>query len=73
MKPAHGVMMFVAGAIMGGAAALLFAPEKGTKTRRNIKRFFEDEREKLMDTVDDVRAGIQRGEKKVEKAIKSYK
>ncbi len=62
--------MFVGGVILGGAAALLFAPEKGEKTRKDIKKFFEQEKEKLIDAVDDIRSEIAEGEKKVENAVK---
>ena len=70
MKPAQGFLLFVGGVILGGAAALLFAPEKGEKTRKDIKKFFEQEKEKLIDAVDDIRSEIAEGEKKVENAVK---
>lgn len=70
MKPAQGLLLFIGGAILGGAAALLFAPEKGEKTRKDIKNFFEKEKDKLMDTVDELRTEIKDGEKKAGEAIK---
>ncbi|PJB31920.1 MAG: hypothetical protein CO109_07425 [Deltaproteobacteria bacterium CG_4_9_14_3_um_filter_65_9] len=34
-----GALLVVAGAILGAGAALLFAPQSGQKTRRDISRF----------------------------------
>jgi gas vesicle protein len=70
MKPAQGFLLFVGGVILGGAAALLFAPEKGEKTRKDIKDFFEHEKNKLMDAVEELGAEIKDEEKKVGNAVK---
>ncbi len=70
MKPAQGFLLFLGGVVIGGAAALLFAPEKGEKTRKDIKRFFENEKEKLMDAVDELRSEIEDKEKQAEAVIK---
>ena len=34
-----GAMLVLAGAILGAGAALLFAPQSGSKTRRDISRY----------------------------------
>jgi len=34
-----GAMLVLVGAILGAGAALLFAPQSGSKTRRNISRY----------------------------------
>jgi gas vesicle protein len=70
MKPAQGFLLFLGGVVLGGAAALLFAPEKGEKTRKDIKKFFEDEKDKLMDAVEELGSEIKGEEKKVANAVK---
>lgn len=39
MKAHHHVLVALGAAAVGAAVALLFAPEKGEKTRRNIRGF----------------------------------
>ena len=70
---AEGIIWFLGGAVVGAAAALLLAPESGEKTRRRIKRFVEDEKDRLIDTYEDVRAKIEDEAEKIEKKIKAYK
>jgi len=70
MKPTQGFLLFLGGILIGGAAALLFAPEKGEKTRRDIKRFFEEEKDRLMDAASDLRDELVEGGQKAEQAIK---
>lgn len=42
MKAHEMILAALGGAVVGAAAALLFAPEKGSKTRKNIKEFIKD-------------------------------
>jgi gas vesicle protein len=45
---------FLTGAAMGAAVALLYAPQSGERTRRQIGRKLADGREILADSTDDV-------------------
>ena len=49
---------FVSGLLMGVAigalAGILFAPDKGSKTRKKLRRQSDDLKEKLNDMVDDM-------------------
>ena len=42
MKAHEMILAALGGAVVGAAAALLFAPEKGSKTGKNIKEFIKD-------------------------------
>ena len=61
MKPLHVISAVIGGAIAGAAVGLLFAPEKGTKTRKNIIKILNDkgirlqkkEMEELVDEIED--------------------
>ncbi len=41
------LLAFIGGAIIGAAAAILFAPESGSETRKKIKDTFEKEYDSL--------------------------
>lgn len=41
MKPLHIVLAALGGAVVGAAAATLLAPQKGSKTREDIVKFFK--------------------------------
>jgi len=64
------VLFFLGGTIVGATVALLFAPESGEKTRRRIKRFVEDEKDKLVDTYENVRDRIEDEAGKMERRWK---
>jgi len=48
-----GALMLVAGGIIGASAALLFAPQTGKKTRRDIVRYARKAKHKAEGVVDD--------------------
>ena len=43
----HNAATFVAGALLGAGVALLFAPQSGRKTRRDLSRFADKTRNKV--------------------------
>ncbi len=53
-----GALMLVAGGIVGAGAALLFAPQSGKKTRRDISRYAKKARRKAEGVVDDFSAQV---------------
>ena len=49
MSKKHGLGKFFGGAVIGGALALLFAPKKGSETRRDLKIKMDEMKQKLKD------------------------
>ena len=47
MKPLNSVLAVISGAVAGAAVGLLFAPEKGEKTRDEIIKFLKEKGIKL--------------------------
>jgi gas vesicle protein len=45
-------LSFLAGCVVGGTAALLYAPQSGTRTRRRIADFAEDVRDRAGDVTE---------------------
>ncbi|MDR2222731.1 MAG: YtxH domain-containing protein [Flavobacteriaceae bacterium] len=60
----------LAGAVVGAGLGILFAPDEGKKTRRKIKRTFNETKDDLSDKIDDlkkqVRGVVQRKKHDVE-------
>ena len=55
ITPGGLVVAFIAGAAVGAAVALLFAPAQGQVTRGKLRRRLEDVREYAEDEFDDLR------------------
>ena len=53
-----GALMLVAGGIIGAGAALLFAPQSGKRTRRDIVRYAKKAKHKAEGVVDDFSAQV---------------
>lgn len=49
-----GALLLLAGGIIGAGLALLYAPQTGEKTRKDMSRFAKKARRKTMDAVDAV-------------------
>ncbi len=63
------LVAFLGGAVVGAATALLFAPEKGSTTRKKIKKMVKKERDKLRDTLNSVRKEHPELEEKIERML----
>ncbi|MBI4500004.1 MAG: YtxH domain-containing protein [Gemmatimonadetes bacterium] len=72
-----GTLSFLAGmvlgALVGAGVALLMAPERGTVTRRKLKklvtRMRDDTRDRLEDWRDDVKAELKRRRREIRERI----
>lgn len=68
---------FTVGVVAGASVALLYAPQSGERTRRQIRRNVEDARDYLNDTVDDVQdraqGYVKRGRDVVDDLVDSAK
>lgn len=53
-----GGIMLVAGGLLGAAAALLYAPQSGRQTRRDIARYSRKIRREAEDIVDDFAGNV---------------
>lgn len=57
-KVVVGALMLIGGGIIGAGLALLFAPQSGKTTRRDIERYAKKSRRKAEEMVDDFSASI---------------
>lgn len=53
-----GALMLVAGGIIGAGVALLYAPQSGRKTRRDIARYSNKVRRRAGDAIDDFSGSV---------------
>lgn len=53
-------LSFLAGCVVGGTAALLYAPQSGTRTRRRIADFAEDVRDRAGDVTEQATEKFQK-------------
>ena len=68
MKKMDVVYSFLLGAAIGGTVALLFAPEKGEKTRKKLRKAVRKEKEKIMEVVDSILPHAQKANEEAGKA-----
>lgn len=57
-KAVVGALMLIGGGIIGAGLALLFAPQSGKATRREIERYAKKTRQKAEERVDDFSSTI---------------
>lgn len=62
-------MAFGVGVAAGAAVALLYAPQPGDRTRRQIKRGWEDATDRIQSTADDLSEKADRYGKQAERVI----
>ena len=53
-----GSIMLIAGGLLGAAAALLYAPQSGRQTRRDIARYSRKVRRETEDIIDDFAGNV---------------
>jgi gas vesicle protein len=73
MRSKHFVLALGVGAVLGGVAALLYAPQTGTATRKKLKRSFEDMGDTLEDAAEYLKDQAERLGKEAERLIEASK
>ncbi len=73
MKGRHFWVALGVGAAIGGAIALLYAPQTGTATRKKLKRNFDDLGDTLEDAAEYLKDQAERLSKEAEKFIEASK
>ncbi|HQR18490.1 MAG TPA: YtxH domain-containing protein [Gemmatimonadales bacterium] len=63
------VKWFLAGAVIGGGLALLFAPQSGEATRRQLKRKARDLRDFAEDGLDELTEKFEEGKERVREGV----
>jgi gas vesicle protein len=67
------VGFFIAGAAVGAAAGLIFAPKAGAQTRKDIRRFSKKTVDRIDDLQSDVREQITEGYEQVMEVFDNVK
>jgi gas vesicle protein len=67
------VKWFLAGAVLGGGLALLFAPQSGEATRRQLKRKARDLRDLAEDGLDELGDRFEEGKERVREEAERVK
>ena len=57
-KIAAAALFVIAGGVIGAGLALLFAPQSGTRTRKDIVRYSKKARNRADEVVDDLAANV---------------
>lgn len=65
----QALIAFLGGAIVGAAAALLFAPEKGSVARKKIKKALQTEKDKIADMIDHFKDEVIESKGKLKTAV----
>jgi gas vesicle protein len=63
-------MAFGVGVAAGAAVALLYAPQPGDRTRKQIKRGINDATDRIQDTAEDISSKAEHYSKQAERAIR---
>ena len=63
--------LFITGAAIGAAAALLLAPKTGAQTRKDIRRFSKKAADQLDDLQSDIREQLTDGYQQVKRILKT--
>ncbi|PYS25606.1 MAG: hypothetical protein DMG11_22535 [Acidobacteria bacterium] len=67
--------LFLTGAAVGAALALLYAPKSGVQTRKDIRKFskrtLDNGREQMMEVFDNVKDYVEDSKSRLQKIIKS--
>ncbi len=63
-------MAFGVGVAAGAAVALLYAPQPGDRTRKQIKRGLDDATDRIQDTAEDFSKQAEHYSKQAERAIR---
>lgn len=63
-------MSFGVGVAAGAAVALLYAPQPGDRTRKQLKRGLEDATDKIQDTAEDIGSKAEKYGKQAERVIR---
>ena len=67
-----GLAWFVAGAVIGAGVALLFAPQSGAETRRQLKRKARHLRQMAEDGLEDLGERFEEGKERLRETVEHF-